>query len=95
MGLKSDYKLSKNLPPTVNFQCTYTEKKYNSTEIQLDGDMKKNNYMDNTKQIRKIIKLHNQQPIETHLLKVPVTVVMRLLLATELTSKLKIVFVRS
>ena len=51
MGLKTYYKLSKELPPSVKFQCTYKQKELDRTSIEnqvVEDDMRTNNYMDDT-----------------------------------------------
>ena len=49
MGLKSYYKLLKELPLSVEFKCNYKQHEINSTSIYnqvLEDDMQTNNYMD-------------------------------------------------
>ena len=51
MGLKTYYRLSKELPPSVKFQCTYKQKELDRTSIEnqvVEEDMQTNNYMDDT-----------------------------------------------
>ena len=49
MGLKSYYNFLKELPPSVNFKCTYKQKELNSTSIDnqmFEDDIHTNNSMD-------------------------------------------------